>query len=195
MELTELEQMLKSFDKKMEENTRLNRDVVRKILVEKPKKRLGREKLEAVFYILSPFILALIVVVSDIQFQRNTAFYIGLALFIGIYAVVYIWDIKYFLLVRKINFSDAVLSIKKEIIKLEKYKVRKTRIRYIFMPIAIGGIFLMFFQKPILTPVFIGMLILISLVFVFSSYRRWTTIREQFENLNREIEELESLEK
>lgn len=193
MKITELEQIIKSYDKKIEKNARINRNIMQKLLLEKPEIRLGREKLEAIFYVLSPFILVLIAVVTDIQFHLNTTFFIGMGLFVGVYTIVYIWDIKYFLLLRNINFSDTILSIKKKIIELEKYKLKKTTIRYTLMPIAIGGILIMLLQKPVSTPDFIGMLILMIVIFTFSIYFRWNAIKKQFKNLNKEIRDLEDL--
>jgi hypothetical protein len=40
-----------------------------------------------------------------------------------------------------------VLSIKKLIAELEKYKIKTTRIKYLLMPVAMVGFFLMIIQK------------------------------------------------
>ena len=54
-----------------------------------------------------------------VQFQIMTQFYIGLSIFLIIYLTIYIWDVKYFLLIRKIDFSDSILVIKKSLLFLK----------------------------------------------------------------------------
>jgi Na+-transporting NADH:ubiquinone oxidoreductase subunit NqrC len=99
-------------------------------------------------------------------------------------------------LIRKIDFSGAILSIKKRIAELEKYKIKTTRIRYLIMPFAILGIFFMIIQKPIFNTESIIMLVLIILVFISSIYYTFKySIYEQYKKLNKEINEIEELEK
>jgi hypothetical protein len=103
---------------------------------------------------------------------------------------------KIFLLIRKIDFSESILSLKKEIAELEKYKIKITRISYMFMPFAILGIFLMLIQKPIYNAESIVMLALIVLVYISSIYYTFKySIYERFRKLNKEIAEIEELEK
>jgi hypothetical protein len=99
-------------------------------------------------------------------------------------------------LIRKIDFSGAILSIKKQLVELEKYKIKTTRIRYLIMPFAILGIFFMLIQKPIFNTESIIMLVLIILVFISSIYYTFKySIYEQYKKLNKEIIEIEELEK
>ncbi len=195
MELTELENILRRCDEAITENVRLNRNTVKILLTNKAEMRLNKERIRALFYIVSPFVLCLIIMLTDIQFNFTTTFYIGLGLFVPIYSFLYIWDVRYGILLCKINFTDPVLSIKKRFAELEKTKLRMNRIRYMVMPIIIVAILCMVLPKASFTTEFIIMLLLIGGVFVGSMYYTKYSIRERFHAINKEIEELESLEK
>ncbi len=196
MELIELENIWKEYDKKIINNTRLNKEILKRMLISKPEKQLNWIKIKATINVFSPLILPLLLLVMNVHFYLTINFYIGLVLFMAIYVITYIWDIRYFLLIRKIDFTQAILSIKKGIAELEKYKIKITRIRYILMPFAIFGIFLMLIQKPIFNKEFSIFLVLVVLVFISSIYYTFKySIYERFRKLNSEIEEIEILEK
>ncbi|HEY5122154.1 MAG TPA: hypothetical protein VIK14_00300 [Ignavibacteria bacterium] len=196
MELIELENIWREYDKKITENTRLNKEILKRMLISKPRSRLNWLKIFAGFTMIAPIILLIVTLILNVQFHVTNSFYIGLGLFMVIYITIYVWNVRYFLLIRKINFSEQILTIKREIAELEKYKIKITRIRYILMPFAIAGIFLMLVQKPIFNKDSIVVLALIVIVFISSVYFTFKySIYERFRMLNREIEEIEMLEK
>ena len=91
-----------------------------------------------------------------------------------------------------------VLTLKKEIVQLEKYKIKKTRIRYILGPFAMAGFFMMIIHKLTFSLNFMSLLplILIILVFLTSIYITFKfSIYERFKKLNKEIDEIDQLEK
>ncbi|ADQ78186.1 hypothetical protein Palpr_0024 [Paludibacter propionicigenes WB4] len=196
MELDELQNIWLQYDRKITDNTQLNKEILKRMLLSKPEKRLNWIKIKAGFNVLSPIILILLIKVMDMKFSLTSGFYIGLSLFLTLFIINYIWNIRYFLLVRKIDFSGAILSIKKQIAELEKYKIKTTKIRYLIMPFAIIGIFFMLIQKPIFNTESIVMFVLIILVYITSIYYTFKySIAEQFRKLNKEIFEIEELEK
>jgi len=196
MELEELQNIWLQYDRKITDNTQLNKEILKRMLISKPEKRLNWIKIKAGFNVLSPVILILLIKVMDMKFNLTSSFYIGLSLFLTLFIINYIWNIRYFLLIRKIDFSGAILSIKKQIAELEKYKIKTTKIRYLIMPFAIIGIFFMLIQKPIFNTESIIMFALIILVYITSIYYTFKySISEQFRKLNKEIFEIEELEK
>ena len=198
MELTELQNIWQEYDKKISENTRLNKEILRLMLLSKPQRRLNWIKIKAGFSIFSPILFVTLLLVLNVQFHISTSFYIGLALFLPVYTITYIWDIEYFKLIRKIDFSMPVLTLKKEIAQLEKYKIKKTRIRYMLMPFAMTGFLLMIIHKINFSLNFVSILplILIILVFLSSMYITFKySIYERFKKLNKDIDEIEQLEK
>lgn len=194
MELTELETLLKICDKKITKNVHLNREVVKNLLTNKIEKLFYKEKMRAIYYVLSPFILGLIIIIADLQFKLTTNFYIGLSLFVPIYSFFYILDVKYYLSLRRIDFTTPVLSTKKRMTELERTKVKMNRMRNISAPVIILGALLIFLPKVIFTTEFTVMLILIGIVFTASVFYTRHSIRKRYEALNKKIEELESLE-
>jgi hypothetical protein len=196
MELIELENIWKEQDKKITSSISLNKEILKRMLIAKPEKRVNWIKIKAWIGIFSPLILLIFCLNTKIQFSFDINFFIGLCLFSAVSVLVYIWNVKYFLLTRKIDFSDKILDIKKRIAVLEKYKIKTTRIKYLIMPLAMIGIFMMIFNKFPLNKEAIIMYILIILVFISSLYYTFKiSIYEQFRIINREIAEIESIEK
>lgn len=196
MELLELENIWKEYDLKVTENTRINKEILKRILISKPERRFNLLKIKAVFNVLSPVILLILIAVMKMSLSYNVSFFIGLSLFLSIYLISYIWDIKYFMLIRKLDFSGAILPLKKGVAELEKYKIKTTRIKYTLMPIAIVGIFCMLIEKPIINTESIVLFTLIIIVFLASAYYTFKfSIYEKFRKLNKEIEEVENVEK
>ncbi|MDD4361315.1 MAG: hypothetical protein PHF48_02605 [Bacteroidales bacterium] len=195
MELKEFENIWKEQDKKITNSISLNKEILKRMLIAKPEKRINWIKIKAGFNILSPIILPLLLMIMKVQFHITTQFYVGLSIFLIIYLTIYIWDVKYFLLIRKIDFSDSILVIKKNLAILEKYVIKKTRFMYILMPLAIIGIFLMLIQKPVFNRESIIVFILIALVFISSLYYTFKySVYERFKILNKEIQEVENID-
>ena len=197
MEITELQNMWKEYDKKISENTRLNKEILRLILIEKPQKRLNWIKIKAGLWIFSPVLFVALILILKVQFNISARFFIGLGMFLPVFIISYIWDIRYFKLIQGIDFTKPVLSIKKVITELEKYKIKTTRIRYILMPLAMTGFLLMIILKITIRLDFVSILPLLLIVLVFFSSMYFTfkySINERFKKLNKDIGEIEQLE-
>ena len=198
MELSELQNIWQDYDKKISQNTRLNKEILRLMLISKPRRRLNWIKIIAGLRIFSPLVFVTVLLVLDVHFQISLSFYIGLAMFLPVITITYIWDIKYFILIRKIDFSMPVLTLKKEIAQLEKYKIKKTRIRYMLGPFAMAGFLMMIIHKINFSLNFISMLPLLLMILVFLSSMYVTfkySIYERFKRLNKDIYDIEQLEK
>ena len=197
MELAELQNIWRDYDKKLSENTRLNKEILRLVLLEKPRRRLNWIKIKAGAWIFSPALFIFLVLILNVQFTESGRFFIGLGLFLPVFIISYIWDIKYFTLIREIDFTMPVLSIKKVIAELEKYKIKTTSIRYLLMTIAMTGFLLMIINKITFRFDFLSFLPLLLIVLVFISSMLFTfkySIYEQYRKLNKDIAEIEQLE-
>jgi len=198
MELTELQNIWQEYDKKISENTRINKEILRLILLEKPRKRLNWIQIKAGTWLFSPVMLVFLILILDVQFNISTRFFIGLGLFLPVFIINYIWDIKYFTLIREIDFTMPVLSIKKVITELQKYKLKTTKIRYLLMPLAMTGFLLMIIHKITFRLDFFSILPLLLIVLVFFSSMYFTfkySIYERYKKLNKDIDEIVQLEK
>ena len=195
MELIELQNIWQQYDKKLSENTRLNKEILKMMLKSKPEKRVTWIKLKAAFNLILPIVLILGILVPRVEFRNETSFYIGFLLFGPFALLTYYWAIRYYLLITKIDFNQSITTIKKNIKKVEKYKIKITKFGYNFVPFAMTGVFLIA-NIPILSKHSILPISLIISVFIISAYITIKySIFERFKTINREIEEIEQLEK
>jgi hypothetical protein len=198
MDLQELQNIWQEYDKKLSESTRLNKEILRLMLLSKPREKLNWIKIKSALNILSPVVFVALILILDVQFRSGVNFYIGMCLFFPVYAITYFWDVRYFIMARSIDFSMPVLSIKKAIAELEKYKIKTTKIKYLLMPLAMTGFLLMIIQRITFSFNFVSMLPLFLIVLVFLSSMYFTfkySIYERFLKLNKDIAEIEQLEK
>jgi|BarGraNGADG00312_1021997.scaffolds.fasta_scaffold30017_1 hypothetical protein len=195
MELIELQNIWQQYDKKLSENTRLNKEILKMMLKSKPEKRVTWIKLKAAFNLILPIVLILGILVPRVEFRNETSFYIGFLLFGPFALLTYYWAIRYYLLITKIDFNQSITTIKKNIKEVEKYKIKITKFGYNFVPFAMTGVFLIA-NIPILSKHSILPISLIISVFIISAYITIKySIFERFKTINREIEEIEQLEK
>lgn len=194
MEFEDLQNIWMEYDRKLSESTRLNKEILKRMLIIKPEKRLNRVKIKVGFKLILSAIL-LFFFVSNIHYRDSIDFFIGILLFGIMGLLAYFWQVRYFIRIRKIDFTNSITLIKKELKELEKYKMKITRFGYILMPFALTGIFMMA-ENPILSKDFILPLALIFLVSFTSVFYIFNySVLEQFKKLNTEIEEIEKLEK
>jgi hypothetical protein len=195
MELTELQNIWQQYDRKISENTRLNKEILRKILISQPQKRVNWIRSKAIFNLVLPIAAILFFLVPNVEFRNEASFYIGFMLFGPFAIITYYWAIRYYLLINKIDFTDSITGIKKNIREVEKYKIKIKKFGFLLSPLAMTGIFLIaeipVFSKSSLLP-----MSLIILVFVTSVYYTFRySIFEQFKKINMEIDEIEQLER
>lgn len=195
MELIELQAIWQQHNKNLLETTKINKEVLKRILISKPEKRISWEKIKAGFNLILPIALILLILIPNIQFRSSVDFYVGALMFTIIISTNYYWSIRYFILIRKVNFSNTITTIKKQVKQIEKYKIKLNKLGYILMPFGIIGIFLMgnfpLFSESSILP--ISLIIIVMVVSIFYTFKY--SISEQFKKLNMEIEEIENLEK
>lgn len=194
MDLLELKAMWQQYDKNLSENTKINKEILKHILISKPEKRIDLEKIKAVVNLILPIVLIFMILIPNIQFRFAIDFYIGISMFGVVSTLIYYWSVRYYILIRRIDFSSPITLIKMNIKRIEKYKIKLKKFGYILMPLGLIGIFLMskypFFSKESVLP--ISLIILVMIVSVYYTFKY--SIFEQFRKLNKDIEELEKLE-
>jgi uncharacterized membrane protein len=195
MELIELQNIWQQYDKKLSENTRLNKEILKRMLKSKPEKRVTWIKIRAAFNLILPIALILGILVPRVEFRNETSFYLGVTLFGLFFLLTYYWAIRYYLLINKIDFANSITEIRKDIKETEKYKIKITKFGYLFLPLAMIGIFLIA-QIPILSKGSFLPISLIILVFITSIYYTFKySISERYKKLSSEIDEIEQLER
>lgn len=195
MELLELQAIWQQYDKNILENTKINKEVLKRILISKPEKRLNREKIKAGLNLILPIVLILFILVPNIKYRPSIDFYVGVFMFGMVFSVLYYWSVRYYMLIRRIDFSSSITLIKKNIKQLEKYKIKLKSLGFIIMPFGLIGIYLLgefpAFSKDSILPVSLIILVMITSIYYTFKY----SVFEQFRILNREIDEVEKLEK
>ncbi|MBN1789817.1 MAG: hypothetical protein JW830_04925 [Bacteroidales bacterium] len=195
MELAELQIMWKQYDNKLSETTRLNKEILKRMLQAKPEKRLNGIRIKAAFNLILPLVLISLVLLPGVQFRNEIDFYFGILLFGTVYILFYLWAVKYFLLTGKVDFTEPVVQIRKSVRQMEKYKIKITRLGFFLIPFGMIGVFLMS-KIPIISKSSIFPLALIVVVFIGSVYFTFKyQIFEQFKKINSELDEIEQLER
>jgi hypothetical protein len=194
MELAELQNLWTKQDEKMKENIRLNREILRQLLLKKPEKRIAWIKFHSIFELILPLIL-LPIFIPRMQFSDEFAFYLGAFLFGAFCITTYIWAIRYFVLVMKIDFSCSIIQLKRQIAELEKNKLKTKKLGLLLFPIVLivifilGGFTINEFTLFSMLPILLIFIVFIASVYITFKY----SIFERFRKLNQEIKELEKL--
>lgn len=195
MELIELQDIWQQYDKRLTENTRLNKEILKRMLISKPEKKMNWMKVMAGFNLILPIVAILWILVPRIEFRNEFDFYLGFLLFAVFSVVTYYWSVRYYLLIDRINFTNAITIIKKDIIQLEKYKIRITRLAYILAVFGLVGVFIMgnfpIFSTNSILP--ISIIILVMAISIYYTFRY--SIFDRFKKINIALEEIENLEK
>ena len=202
MEFTELQAMWQQYDARIAENTRINKEILRRMLMAKPERRINCVMLQTwAGLLLMPFILLLIFTSPSVRFSSGIKLYIGILLFGGGCIISYSRSIKQLQLLRKINFTNPVVTTRKSINETERFKTKVIKIGYlIIMPIMLIGVFLLSGMR-ISTPTHpfsfysILPLLLFIVVMIVSLYYKVRWNNWWFSKLNAELDELEELEK
>jgi hypothetical protein len=194
MELFELQELWQQTDKKISENIQLNKEILRKMLISKPEKRLTWMRARALFNLILPLFITVIILIPNFKFQPTIACFFGIGIFCFTFVISYVWAVKYYLLLRKIKFSDSILTIKKNVTTMGQFKIKITRLSFLLVPIILVSMFLMM-------PIHItndsallkfSLFIVLFAICAFLSYR---TIIQQHQKLNDEVLEIEELER
>lgn len=195
MELAELQEMWNQHDKNIQENTRINKEILKNILVEKNEKKLSWVRLTAIINLILPIAILTILLIPRVEFSTEISFIIGAGLFAFVFVLFYFWSFQYFLKVSGIDFRSSITNTKKDLAELEKYKFKVSKLKYILIPFAGIGIFIMaeiplFSKESVMPLLLIAIVMLISIYFTFKF-----SIVGFFRKINKEIAELEKLEK
>ena len=194
MEMTELQNMWTQHNKNISENTRINKQILKTILITKTERKMNWMKAKAIVDLILPLVLLTTIFIPRVSIRVDSSFIIGALLFGIVFILGYYWAVQYFLRVMRVDFKKTITSTKKDVVELEKYKFKITKLGYMLIPFAIIGMFMMlelpFFTKSSLVP--ISLVITVMIVSIYITFK--FSIIERFRTINREIIEIEKLE-
>ena len=115
-------------------------------------------------------------------------------LFGSITVITYVWSVQAYLKIEKLNINESILSFRKQLKLVEKYKLRITRYGFILAPFMIVGIFLSV-GITFLSAKMIPFYVLMVISFLIGSYvRSKHGLIAQIRKINNDIEEISNLE-
>lgn len=197
MELDEIRAYWLQHEKKLVEHTRINTELLRRVLLINTDKRMNWLKIRTLVNLILPLLallLALFIVIPRVEHTFNAEVIIGIAIFGSFSVITYTWAIRFYLLVDKLNLSESLTSVRKQLKMAEKYKTKMTKYGLMFAPFAVVGIFLSA-GIPFLSAKMIPFYALMVIVFLISTYvRRKHGVVVQIKNINKDIEEISALE-
>lgn len=194
MELDELKHIWSQHETKLVESTKINKGLLRRLLIQNAEKRIDWLKVRSLAGMILPLIGIIFIVVPRLHFTLDAKFIIGTLLFVSLSVISYIWLIKLYLLIEKLNLNESITFVRKQLKLAEKYKLKITKYGLILAPFYVVGIFLSA-GIPFLSPKMVPFYILMVIVFLISTYIRSkhglaVTIRK----INSDIEEISKLE-
>jgi hypothetical protein len=193
MEWTELQALWQQQDARIAENTRINKEILKRIIRKNPEKRLKWMKFWAVYGMVVPIPIVCIALIPNVNFRNEWDFYTGLVLL----AVMLIYALsrptKGYLLMRNIDFAKQITKTKKQLIQLEGMRLKGTQRSYLSMVIGLVGICLLA-QLPVMTIRFAIVTIFIFLLAIVTNYIHTKRFKSQMNSFNAELNEIEQLE-
>ena len=198
MEWNELQALWQQQDAHIAENTRINKEILKRMIRKNPEKRLKWMKFWAAYGMVIPIPIMCIVVIPNLNmiFRNEWDFYLGVFLLIVMLAHSLYQTTKHFLLINDIDFTNQVAKTKKQLVLLERFRLkwRKGWGMYISFFIGLAGICLMF-QLPVMTLKFALFIIFMIIYLIIGNYYHTKKFKNQMNRFNAELNEIEQLEK
>ena len=195
MEWIELQAMWQQYDARLAENTRINKEILKRMLLSKPEKRMNIMKGWATFRLVAFIPIICIALIPNIKFRNEWDFYTGLFLLISMLTFGLYQITKWFLLIRNIDFTNQIAKTKKQLLKLEKLKLKLLKWEFLFAIVGITGVFLIGKLLPVRTKEFIILTVLMIFLMPIVFFVHQKRIKNQLNNFNTELNEIEQLEK
>lgn len=194
MEMDELKRIWTQHEKMLVESTKVNKELLKKVLLVNAEKRIDWLKIRSLTGLILPFIGTVFLVIPHMQFTLEMDVVIGTVLFVPLYILGYIWAIKLYLHIERLNPNGPLTTVRKQLKLVEKYKLKTTKKCLLLAPFMIIGIFLSA-GIPFLSPKMILFYALMVIVFLISTYIRTKHgLVAQVRKIDRDIEEISQLE-
>jgi len=198
MELMDLQNIWSEYDQKLSENIRINKEVLKHLLMDKPYKRVSGMTRNIVIELLISTII-LVVAIINFPFRNEWQYWVGVTMFALLIIWDYYWHIRYFRMAKSVDFTKPITETRKRLKEIEIHKLRRIQIGYGLGPVGVIGIILIcgfhFNSEPLTyeSILFIALTVLVFVVSLFIRYRYGLV--ERFKKFRNELNELEDLEK
>ena len=204
METNKMQEMWIEYDKKISKNTRLNKEILKHILISKSERRFSKLTLKAGVEVLGAMIFLIYFFMKFVSFQPKFSFYFGLTVFFLTLGIPLVGYIRYFFKLYTLSFTDSVLELRRKVneskIYIDKVK-RKANFMTPFTLISTWFILSPDFKNTLLHSFHIlsepiAFIPLIGLViFFFVRNIKEKTVSESYKKIERELKEIDELER
>jgi len=196
MEWSELQTLLQQYDARIAENTRINKEVLKRMLREKPEKKLKRMRGWAMYRIVTPIPIMCIALIPNTKFRNEWDSYLGLFLLVAMLAYMFYYSFRYFSLIRDIDFRNQVTKTKKQLIQLKGFTLKISKLEFLVGFVMLIGVYLIAqFAVRVYTKHFIVFCVFISFFMLVGQYVQFKKFKSELNNFNAELDEIEQLEK
>ena len=199
MEWTELQAMWQQYDARLAENTRINKEILKRMLRSKPENRLKRMKGWAMYGIIVPVPIICFALIPNIKFRNEWDFYLGFVLLAAMLSFVLYHGVQWFLQLRNIDFTNQIAKTRKQLIQLKEYRYKNSKFGVLGLILMLIGIYLLMgletvhsLMKTKLFYILNGIIFLQATVTFLIRRRK---LNNQLNNFNAELNEIEQLEK
>ncbi len=192
MEWTEFQGMWQQHDVHLAESIRINREILRQVLCSKPEKRLRWMKVRAIYGMIIPIPILCIALIPNAKFRDEWDFYLGLILLVTIVAIGIYRAYQYYVLVQEINFTHPVAETKKQLIQLDKFRLKT--LNYGFLNFVALPAVILICQIPV-NVIFLWISIFIIVFAIGIRYIHSRRFKKQLNDFDIELEKIEQLEK
>lgn len=194
MELDELKRLWLHHEQQLVASTRINRALLRRLLVTNSGKRIDWIKIKSLIGLILPLPLIAFIAFPRIEFVLRFDVILGIVLFVSLSVLTYIWAIRLYLLLEKLNIGESILHVRKQLKIIEKYKLKTRKNCLMLAPLMIIGIFLSA-GIPFLSVKMIPFYALMVVVFLVSNYiRSRYGLLAQIRKIDTDLEEISKLE-
>ncbi len=192
MEWTEFQGMWQQHDAHLAESIRTNREILRQVLCSKPEKRLRWMKVRAIYGMIIPIPILCIALIPNAKFRDEWDFYLGLILLVTIVAIGIYRAYQYYVLIQEINFTHPVAETKKQLIQLDKFRLKT--LNYGFLNFVALPAVILICQIPV-NVIFLWISIFIIVFAIGIRYIHSRRFKKQLNDFDIELEKIEQLEK
>ena len=194
MELDDLKTLWTRHEQALVEQTRLNKELIMKLLVLDAARRVEWIKIRMVTVLILSYAGIIFIAAPRIEFVLKFGVIAGIVVAFSIALLTTVWYIKGYLYLEKVNFREPMLQVRKRLKQAEKYKLKTRRNGLILAPLMVAGIFLST-GVDILSVKMVPFYTLSALVFLVSTFvNNRYGLAARIRKIDSDLEEIAGLE-
>jgi hypothetical protein len=196
MELEELKNSWDSFEKKIEQQRSIDKEILRQIILKRPESRLKWMRFQSIYSIMVTPLVLFIVLPKTMKFENSYSFWLAASIlvFFLIYSM-----IRGFLYYKKINdinvYKDTVLETRRKIILIKRFFRWGMKANILILPLLLIAI-TFWSGMDLLNPrILLFSIVLCSIILIMNRIQPQIYIFDRLDRVEDELSEIKELEK